>query len=103
MWFRYKCFELAQHEWFDIFIMGCILANTLSMAVEHYGQSDTMTEVLYVFEWIFVIIFALEAFIKISAYGWRLYWASSWNKFDFVIVIVGIISVINVFGDGIGL
>merc|ERR1719336_3032987 len=72
------------------------------MALEHYDQSDGLSYALKVLDWIFVIIFLLEAILKITAVGWELYWASSWNKFDFIIVIIGIISVLDIFG-GVGL
>ena len=41
---------------------------------------------------VFVSIYSLEAALKIFAFGIRYYWLDSWNKFDFIIVIISIIS-----------
>ena len=44
-------------------------------------------------EWVFLVIFTVEAIIKIIAYGFVLhagaYLRNGWNILDFVIVIVG--------------
>lgn len=44
-------------------------------------------------EYVFLIIFAIESFMKIIAYGFILhpgaYLRSGWNILDFVIVIIG--------------
>lgn len=35
-------------------------------------------------------LFLLELLIKISHYGWKGYWKSHWNKFDFVLVLISL-------------
>ncbi|RME93934.1 MAG: ion transporter, partial [Bacteroidetes bacterium] len=35
----------------------------------------------------FIFIFLVEALVKIHTYGWGKYWQSSWNRFDFIIVL----------------
>ena len=41
---------------------------------------------------IFVAIFAIEMVLKITAYGFGYYWHVNWNKFDFFIVILSLVS-----------
>lgn len=41
---------------------------------------------------VFVIIFSLEMILKITAHGFRYYWHVNWNKFDFFIVLLSLIS-----------
>ncbi|MEL7222490.1 MAG: ion transporter [Bacteroidota bacterium] len=36
---------------------------------------------------IFIALFTVEAIVKIVTYGWKDYWSNSWNRFDFIIVI----------------
>ena len=43
---------------------------------------------------IFTALFAIEAILKMVGLGIRRYFRSSWNKFDFCIVIVSVASVI---------
>ena len=42
---------------------------------------------------VFVVFFTIEMIVKITAYGWNYYWYVSWNKFDFVIVILSLVAV----------
>jgi len=42
--------------------------------------------------YIFTLIFILEACIKIFAFGWA-YFDTSWNKFDFFVVISSIMDI----------
>jgi voltage-gated sodium channel len=51
------------------------------------------------FDWInfvFTVIFLIEAMLKISAYK-NLYFRDSWNRFDFAIVVISIIDFILTF------
>ncbi len=36
---------------------------------------------------VLIVFFAVEAIVKICHFSWKEYWASNWNKFDFLIVI----------------
>lgn len=39
---------------------------------------------------LFTLFFILEAFTKIRMYGWYLYIRNSWNRFDFILVVISI-------------
>ena len=93
-WFCKISFYVAEHPWFDPFIMFCIIANAVSMACEHYEQSDTWNWALLIADYFFVIVFVLEAVMKIAGYGFGQYIMNNWNKFDFVISIVGVVGLI---------
>merc|ERR1719184_721139 len=47
----------------------------------------------------YIVVFTVEAVVKIVGLGWRQYISSSWNKFDFFIVLVGLVSLADVSGD----
>ena len=36
-------------------------------------------------------------FVKINVYGWRRYWNDGWNRFDFIITLVAVPSLLNLF------
>merc|ERR1719419_1151875 len=38
--YRYTIFMVVMHPVFEPFILGCILLNTLTMCLEHYGASE---------------------------------------------------------------
>ena len=62
------------------------------MCMEYYGASDAYNDVLNKFNLIFVAIFTFEAIFKLLGYGPRYYFYIDWNKFDFAIVIVSLVS-----------
>lgn len=64
------------------------------MALMHEGQS---AEFSFVLEWcnlVFIIIFVLEAVLKIGGVGWRVYFSRNWNKFDFFLVVISIVDLV---------
>uniref|UniRef100_A0A671VY25 Voltage-dependent L-type calcium channel subunit alpha n=1 Tax=Sparus aurata TaxID=8175 RepID=A0A671VY25_SPAAU len=98
---------LALVEWkypslpFDIFILLAIFANCVAMGVtKPYPDDDSnaTNHQLEQVEYVFLVIFTIETFTKILAYGLVMhpsaYIRSGWNFLDFVIVIVGLFSVI---------
>ncbi len=86
--YRRKLYDIVKHPKFDPFIMLCIILNCITMAMEYHGMSKTYRDILYYFNLIFVIIFSFEAAMKIIALTWKVYWKDSWNKFDFILVIL---------------
>lgn len=52
---------------------------------------------LSVLDIIFTLFFLLEAITKIRTLGWKEYWHDGWNKFDFIIVILALPSICNLF------
>uniref|UniRef100_A0A668AM01 Voltage-dependent L-type calcium channel subunit alpha n=1 Tax=Myripristis murdjan TaxID=586833 RepID=A0A668AM01_9TELE len=98
---------LALVEWkypsvpFDIFILLAIFANCVAMGVtKPYPDDDSnpTNHNLEQVEYVFLVIFTIETFTKILAYGLVMhpsaYIRSGWNLLDFIIVIVGLFSVI---------
>ena len=86
---------------FDAFIMGCILLNSLIMAMEYHGMSDGYRMALTVINYIFALIFTIEMILKVMALGWKRYLMDSWNRFDCLIVFGTDIGLILYFASGI--
>lgn len=67
--------------------MAVVLLNTV--AVVMVGQSPAGSTAEWVWssiDYACVLYFIVEAILKIRDGGWRHYWASGWNRFDFVVV-----------------
>lgn len=47
----------------------------------------------------FTLLFLVEAIVKIKAASFREYWSDVWNKFDFILVILALPSLLNLTGD----
>ncbi|MFN3440758.1 MAG: ion transporter, partial [Acidovorax sp.] len=110
---RLPAYDLSTHRWFEWFIMGAVVVNTVLMASRHFGQPGegrvrasgwrVLTALLLLFvvaaAWdsflhtsnlFFTALFALEAAVKLVAVG-RNYFKSQWNQFDFVVVIASLV------------
>uniref|UniRef100_A0AAZ1XU87 Voltage-dependent L-type calcium channel subunit alpha n=1 Tax=Oreochromis aureus TaxID=47969 RepID=A0AAZ1XU87_OREAU len=81
---------------FDIFILLAIFANCVAMGVTKPfpdDDSNPTNHKLEQVEYVFLVIFTIETFTKILAYGLVMhpsaYIRSGWNLLDFIIVIVG--------------
>ena len=86
------------------FILGVICLNTLTMAMDSYGQSDEYYAALYWCEFTFTCVFIVEFVLKHVAYGPMWYWGNAWNVVDGVIVISGILELSMGSGaDGVAL
>ena len=59
--------RMTEHRQFDNIIMICIMANTFVLGFVWYGQSEDIKAVLEIFNYIFVVIFTIEAIFKIIA------------------------------------
>uniref|UniRef100_A0A8C6Z8S2 Voltage-dependent L-type calcium channel subunit alpha n=1 Tax=Nothoprocta perdicaria TaxID=30464 RepID=A0A8C6Z8S2_NOTPE len=98
---RRACISLVEWKPFDIFILLSIFANCVALAVYipfPEDDSNSTNHNLEKVEYAFLIIFTVETFLKIIAYGLLLhpnaYVRNGWNLLDFVIVVVGLFSVI---------
>jgi len=96
---RYTVFTVVMHPLFEPLIIACILLNTLTMCMEYYGAPIVYNNVLGGLDTFFLAMFTVEAILKIIGLGWFQYIRNGWNKFDFFIVIIGIISLFEFAGN----
>ncbi|KAM8913691.1 dihydropyridine-sensitive L-type skeletal muscle calcium channel subunit alpha-1-like isoform 2-T2 [Spinachia spinachia] len=99
--FRKACISIVEWKPFEIIILLAIFANCVALAVylpmpeEDSNNSNSNLESL---EYIFLIIFSIECFLKIVAYGFLFhtdaYLRNCWNILDFVCVSVGLFTVV---------
>uniref|UniRef100_A0A671PJU7 Voltage-dependent L-type calcium channel subunit alpha n=1 Tax=Sinocyclocheilus anshuiensis TaxID=1608454 RepID=A0A671PJU7_9TELE len=92
--FRKTCINIVEWKPFEIIILLTIFANCVALAVflpmpeEDINNTNLTLESL---EYIFLVIFTLECFLKIVAYGLLFhegaYLRNCWNILDFVIVV----------------
>nr|XP_014342129.1 PREDICTED: voltage-dependent L-type calcium channel subunit alpha-1D [Latimeria chalumnae] len=98
---RRACISLVEWKPFDIFILLSIFANCVALAVYipfPEDDSNSTNHDLETVEYAFLIIFTIETFLKIIAYGLLMhpnaYVRNGWNLLDFIIVVVGLFSVV---------
>ncbi|GLH10791.1 Voltage-dependent calcium channel type A subunit alpha-1, partial [Gryllus bimaculatus] len=82
--FRFWIRHTVKTQWFYWFVIVLVFLNTLCTAVEYYDIS----------EFVFLGLFMMEMFIKMYALGPRIYFESSFNRFDCVVISGSIFEVI---------
>ncbi|XP_068588557.1 voltage-dependent N-type calcium channel subunit alpha-1B-like isoform X3 [Cebidichthys violaceus] len=76
-------------------IVLCLVGlNTLCVAIVHYDQPDWLTTALYTAEFVFLGLFLTEMSLKMYGLGARNYFHSSFNCFDFGVIVGSIFEVI---------
>merc|ERR1719181_2368355 len=90
-------YAIVSHPFFDKFIMGCILLNSMVMGFNHFGADAAFLDTIKALNFVFAFIFTVECVLKNVGMGWSQYIADAWNKFDFVIVIGTLIGIILAF------
>ncbi|KAL9879783.1 calcium voltage-gated channel subunit cacophony isoform 6-T6 [Glossina fuscipes fuscipes] len=103
--FRFWIRSTVKTQWFYWFVIVLVFLNTVCVAVEHYGQPQYLSDFLYYAEYVFLGLFMSEMFIKMYALGPRIYFESSFNRFDCVVISGSIFEVIwsEVKGGSFGL
>ncbi|XP_045030505.1 voltage-dependent calcium channel type A subunit alpha-1 isoform X7 [Daphnia magna] len=91
---RFKIRHTVKQQWFYWFVIVLVFFNTVCVAVEHYNQPPWLTEFLYYAEFAFLGLFMTEMCIKMYALGPRIYFESSFNRFDCVVISGSIFEVI---------
>lgn len=92
--FRQLCIAIAESPNTDRFILLLIIANCITMAMDHPGV-DPLSQhgvLLFTFDMIFTIIFTVEMCVRVVAVGFvrddNAYLRGWWNRLDFMIVVV---------------
>ncbi|KAF4133455.1 Voltage-dependent L-type calcium channel domain-containing protein [Phytophthora infestans] len=90
---RRALFRIALSPTLELLIIGCVLLNTVFMAMDYFGEEDLYETGLNYLNYFFSGIFALEAVVKIIGLG-KYYWKEPWNIFDFIVVLGTLFGVI---------
>ncbi|XP_022257810.1 voltage-dependent calcium channel type A subunit alpha-1-like, partial [Limulus polyphemus] len=91
---RFFIRHLVKTQVFYWFVIVLVFLNTVCVAIEHYNQPKWLTIFLYWAEFVFLGLFIFEMFMKMYALGPRIYFESSFNKFDCVVIAGSIFEVV---------
>ncbi|CAG7729654.1 unnamed protein product [Allacma fusca] len=90
---QYRFWTLVTSQPFEYFIFTLIVLNTVTMAMKFHEQPDSYTEFLDKVNVIFSVLFSTECFLKLTAFGPKMYFSDGWNTFDFIIVVGSFIDI----------
>ena len=89
------CEKLVANKLFDHFITLCILLNTVVLALEYEGASETLLHIVAKFNDVFTFVFLFEILAKMISTGPIECLKKPVNLFDFVVVVIGIYDFIS--------
>ncbi|KAL1270173.1 hypothetical protein QQF64_032462, partial [Cirrhinus molitorella] len=75
-------------------VLGLVALNTFCVAIVHHKQPPWLSSLLYYAEFLFLALFLTEMFLKMYGLGPRLYFHSSFNCFDFGVIVGSIFEVL---------
>ena len=91
--FRAFWFRVVTSRAFEVFIMTCIVLNTLVLMIDHWPADPTFSMFIVVANGVFGAIYTVEAVLKLTGLG-RQYWSTYWNWFDFFIVLAYLVGLV---------
>uniref|UniRef100_A0A672P951 Voltage-dependent calcium channel type A subunit alpha-1 n=1 Tax=Sinocyclocheilus grahami TaxID=75366 RepID=A0A672P951_SINGR len=75
-------------------VLSLVALNTFCVAIVHHKQPQWLSSLLYYAEFLFLGLFLTEMFLKMYGLGPRLYFHSSFNCFDFGVIVGSIFEVL---------
>lgn len=84
--------RIINTAWFEYTIMAAILLNMLEMMCSYDDQPRYWQFTLATANYVFTATFVVEAALKLYVYR-RAYFNTTWNKFDFFVVVASLFDV----------
>ncbi|XP_043970678.1 voltage-dependent T-type calcium channel subunit alpha-1H-like isoform X3 [Gambusia affinis] len=90
---RRSIHTVCTSHYLDLFITIIIFTNLLTMSMEHYNQPQYLEEILKYCNYVFTLVFVIEAILKLIALGLRRFFKERWNQLDLAIVLLSIMGI----------
>eukprot|EP00662_Eupelagonemidae_sp_cell21_P058227 gene58227-biopygen44860 len=87
---RYYVWRIVYSPKFDPTILGVIICNILLQIFQWKGQPDDWTHATDIANLVFLVIYLIEAALKITVLNFVPYIRDSWNRFDFAICVLSV-------------
>ncbi len=87
----YICASLARSAAFHHFMDLMTVVSTVLLSLAHYGMAASTADTLSKLNNAVVVVFTLEALIKIRGLGWRRFKADGMSSVDLLVVVVSIL------------
>jgi hypothetical protein len=98
---RASVHALVHNPKFENIITGTIIGNTLIMLMEHWPADPSLVDFLHVVNMVCLIIFTIEAVLKIVAVYPRAYIRDNWNRLDLFVVTASWVSTVLKIDSGV--
>ncbi len=95
--FQRSVYLFVTSTYFDFFIFIIIFLNLICLGLIFQDCSKSYSDILYIFNIIFTILFFLEFILKVIGLGVRGYLNSKWNLLDLFIIITSALNIIWIY------
>ena len=83
----------------DRLVMAVIVLNASALVLHEMAAGSPAERWWFWIDYACVVFFLAEALAKIGRDGWKDYWSSGWNRFDFTVVVVSLPALLGPFFD----
>ena len=82
--------RVVEHRAFEWTILFLIMASSLTLAFEDINleKNPVRKQIVEILNYFYVIVFAIEMFLKLLAFGVVTYFQSAWHWIDSLVVVV---------------
>lgn len=80
----------------DKIMLAMVVLNTCTIFAGGFGKAPGLFLFIDSF---FTLLFLCEVLVKVDSFGWTEYWKDPWNRFDFIITLVALPSLANLFTE----
>ena len=85
----------------EYLVITVILLNTTALILDGFPAIHAQYgDMLHQFDVYCMLYYVFEVFVKTGILGFRGYWRSAWNRFDFIIVLLGLPLLVDPFIEG---
>ncbi|KAK6467194.1 voltage-dependent L-type calcium channel subunit alpha-1F-like [Huso huso] len=84
---QYKFWSMVNSTGFEYIMFILILLNTITLAMQHYEQSEPFNYAMDLLNMIFTGLFTVEMILKLLAFRPKHYFMDAWNSFLIVLVL----------------
>jgi hypothetical protein len=97
---RLAAYRVAVHPRFEKVVTAIVALNVVVLATAHHDEPIYWTALRDDADSAFACVYALEAAVKMTAFGFREYWTSGWNRFDLCVVAGAVVDAVTRDSDG---
>ncbi|MGH0140174.1 UNVERIFIED_CONTAM: hypothetical protein FKN15_070501 [Acipenser sinensis] len=90
---QYKFWSMVNSTGFEYIMFILILLNTITLAMQHYEQSEPFNYAMDLLNMIFTGLFTVEMILKLLAFRPKHYFMDAWNSFDALIVVGSVVDI----------
>ena len=84
----FKMYDICKNVWFEFFMYGVVLGNTICLMLYALENDQNVIDVLDEIDEVLVFVYFAEVIIKIIGLGFHKFFEDNWNKYKALIFFI---------------